>query len=257
MNRVRIIPVLTIDGQSLVKTVKFKRPNYLGDPINAIKIFNDKEVDEIAVLDITASVKKRGPDFKLIEEMASECFMPMAYGGGITKIEEIKTLFSLGVEKIILNSALLENENLIADAAEQYGSQSVLVSFDVKKNLLGQYKASFLNAQKNTKTELSELAVKYQTLGAGEVLLHNVDKDGTFGGLDYSLIKNISTSLKIPLIACGGVNSLEDMLRGIQSGASAIAAGSFFAYRNNDTKSILISYPSQKDLIEQIYSKIN
>ncbi len=257
MNRVRIIPVLTIDGQSLVKTVKFKKPNYLGDPINAIKIFNDKEVDEIAVLDITATNKKRGPDFKLIEEMASECFMPMAYGGGITKLEEIKTLFSLGVEKIILNSVLLENEQLISKAAEQYGSQSILVSFDVKKNILGQYKASFSNAQKNSKIELITLAKKYEALGAGELLLNNVDKDGTFSGLDYSLVKMLSESLKIPLIACGGINSLEDMLEGIKSGASAIAAGSFFAYRNKDTKSILISYPSQKDLMEKVYSKIN
>ncbi|HXB39763.1 MAG TPA: AglZ/HisF2 family acetamidino modification protein [Bacteroidia bacterium] len=257
MNRVRIIPVLTIDGQSLVKTVKFKKPNYLGDPINAIKIFNDKEVDEIAVLDITASIKKRGPDFKLIEEMASECFMPMAYGGGITKMEEIKILFSLGVEKIILNSILSENENLISQASAQYGSQSILVSFDVKRNLLGRYKASFFNAQKNTKTELVELAKKYESLGAGELILHNVDKDGTFGGLDYNLVKQLSSNLKIPLIACGGINSLEDMLQGIKSGASAIAAGSFFVYRNNDTKSILISYPSQKDLAEKVYSKIN
>jgi cyclase len=256
MNRVRIIPVLTIDGLSLVKTVKFKKPNYLGDPINAIKIFNDKEVDEIAVLDITASSKKKGPNFKLIEEMATECFMPMAYGGGITSIEEIKKIFSLGVEKIILNSILLEKPDLIQEAAEQYGSQSVLASVDIKKNLFGSYKPAFVSGDRIAKEGVVELAKKYQTYGAGEILLHNIDKDGTFGGLDEVLIKQVSAALSVPLIACGGVNSFENMLSGIQAGASAIAAGSYFAYRNNDTRSILISYPSPKELKEKIYSKL-
>lgn len=257
MRRVRVIPVLTIDEQSLVKTVKFRKPNYLGDPINAIKIFNDKEVDEIAVLDISASPKKREPHFKLIEEMASECFMPMAYGGGITSLGQIKQLFSLGVEKIILNSVLLENEKLIAQAAELYGSQSVLVSLDIKKSLIGPPKACFCSGEKSAKGSLVEMARKYESMGAGELILHNIDRDGTFMGLDHPLIKTISSALRIPLIACGGVNSAEDILEGIRSGASAIAAGSFFVYRNNDTKSILISYPSQKELTDKIYSKLN
>jgi len=257
MRRVRVIPVLTLDGQSLVKTVKFRKPNYLGDPINAIKIFNDKEVDEIVVLDITASTKKKSPDLNFIGEMASECFMPLAYGGGITSLDVIKQLFSLGVEKIILNSALHENEKLITQAAELYGSQSVLVSLDVKKSLIGPPKASYYSGEKSTKGSLGEMAQRYESLGAGELILHNIDRDGTFSGLDYPLIKTISSALRIPLIACGGVNSPEDMLEGIRSGASAIAAGSFFVYRNNDTRSILISYPSQKELTEKIYSKLN
>jgi cyclase len=256
MNRVRIIPVLTIDGLSLVKTVRFRKPNYLGDPINAIKIFNDKEVDEIAVLDITASVRRKGPNFKLIEEMASECFMPMAYGGGISKLEEIKKIFSLGVEKVILNSVLLEKPELIREAAEQYGSQSILASLDVKKNFLGSQRAAFVSGDKISKEDIVSLAKKYEAWGAGEILLHNIERDGTFIGLDDELIKSVASDLKVPLIACGGVNSLEDMLRGIKAGASAIAAGSYFAYRNKDTRSILISYPSQKDLKEKIYSKI-
>jgi cyclase len=256
MNRARIIPVLTVDGLSLVKTIKFRKPNYLGDPINAIKIFNDKEVDEIAVLDITASSKKKGPNFKLIEEMASECFMPMAYGGGITTLEEIQNIFSLGVEKIILNSVLLERPELISQAAEHYGSQSILASVDVKKGLFGSYKPAYISGEKVSKEDIVVLAQKYETLGAGEILLHNIEREGTFAGLDDALIRSVSSGLKVPLIACGGVNSLENMREGIKAGASAIAAGSYFAYRNNDTRSILISYPSQKDLKEKIYSKI-
>ena len=257
MNRVRIIPVLTIDEQNLVKTVKFKKPNYLGDPINAIKIFNNKEVDEIAVLDITASIRKKGPDFKLIGQMASECFMPLAYGGGIRNLEDIRTLFSLGVEKVILNSILLEDEQIITRAAELYGSQSILVSLDIKKNLLGKQQVAYLSGQKTWKGEIDRQAQKYESLGAGELLLNIIDRDGTFTGPDLALIKQVSSALKIPLIACGGVRSCEDMLLGIQSGASAVAAGSYFVYRNNDTRSILISYPSQTELKEKIYSKLN
>jgi len=256
VRRIRLIPVLTIDGLKLVKTVKFKNPKYLGDPINAIKIFNEKEVDEIAILDITASTENKSPNFKLIEEMASECFMPLAYGGGIKTIEDIKTLFSLGVEKIILNSILLHHSEIITKAAELYGSQSIVVSLDTKKSLFSSYKACFLSGKKNTDENLIELVKKYELLGAGEILLNNIDREGTFTGLDHKLINSLSSVLKIPLIACGGVNSINDMAEGVKAGASAIAAGSFFAYKNNDTQSILINCPSQKDLIELLYSKI-
>lgn len=257
MRRARIIPVLTIDGQSLVKTVKFRKPNYLGDPINAIKIFNDKEVDEVVVLDISASAKNKKPDFSFIGEMASECFMPLAYGGGIRDLADIKTLFSLGVEKVILNSVLQDNENLVREAADLYGSQSIVISLDIRKNLFGKYVAAFQNGQKTRKEEIVQLASHCQQLGAGEIILHSIDKEGTFSGPDDQLIKQVSGALKIPLVACGGIASFEDMVSCIRSGASAVAAGSFFVYRNNDTRSILISYPSQKELKEKIYSKLN
>jgi imidazole glycerol-phosphate synthase subunit HisF len=257
VRRVRLIPILTIDGQKLVKTVKFKNPNYLGDPINAIKIFNEKEVDEIAVLDITASTQNKSPNFKLIEEMAGECFMPLAYGGGIKSIEDIKTLFSLGVEKIILNTTLQHNPEIITQAAGLYGSQSIVVSLDIKKSVFGNYKTCFCNGKKNGDDIPEKFAKKMESLGAGEILLNNIDKEGTFSGLDYKLINSLSKVLKIPLIACGGTNSISDILEGIKSGASAIASGSFFAYKNNDTQSILINYPSQKDLTEQLYLKLS
>ena len=257
MRRIRLIPILTIEGQKLVKTVQFKKPQYLGDPINAIKIFNEKEVDEIVVLDITATKEGKQPNFKLVEEMASECFMPLAYGGGIRTMGDIKTLFSFGIEKIIVNSILENKPEIIIEASELFGSQSIVASIDTRKSFFGNYITYFKSGKRKSDENIEVIAGKIEALGAGEILLNNIDRDGTFLGLDYKLINSISKLLKIPLIACGGVNSIKDIEESIKAGASAVAAGSFFAYKNNNTNSILINYPSQKDLTEFLYSKLN
>jgi imidazole glycerol-phosphate synthase subunit HisF len=244
--RRRFIPVLTIEGPSprLVKTVKFKKPNYLGDPINAIKIFNDKMVDEIVILDISASRQGREPNFELIYEMAGECFSPLGYGGGITNFEQVKKLFKLGVEKIILNSATPNGEQLIRDSAELFGSQSVVACIDVRKKLFGPVKPHFFSATKSGSEDVIDWAHKLVSWGVGELIVQDVDRDGTFEGLNHALIKEVAEAVNVPVIACGGARSLEDMELAITSSeASGVAAGSLFVYRNNDPKSILINYP--------------
>lgn len=247
--RARVIPVLTIDGNRLVKTVKFKNPNYLGDPINAIKIFNDKMVDEIVVLDITASKNNREPNYDLIYEMAGECFSPLGYGGGVSTYDQAARIFSLGVEKIIFNSVVNANPQVITETAKAFGSQSVVVSIDVKKKLLGALAPSFKSASDTGKLGLEEFASYVEGLGAGEIVINDVERDGTFKGMNYDLIKRIAGSVGVPVVACGGANSIDNLLASISHGASAVAAGSIFAYKGNNTKSILISYPTPEDLL--------
>ena len=257
MRRVRVIPVLTVIGRKLVKTVRFKKPNYLGDPINAIKIFNDKEVDEIIVLDIGLSKKiNKVIQFDLIEEMGSECFMPLAYGGGIKHFDDAKRVFELGVEKVILNSCLSENCALITKIAETYGSQSVVVSIDVRKTLFNKRKLAFESGKRTIKTDITKFIEAIEAHGAGEILIQSIDKDGTFQGYDLELCKKVAEGTSLPVIACGGASSIDDFLESIRySGCSAVAAASLFGYSNLDTRSILINYPSQDDLTNKLFSK--
>ena len=257
MNRVRIIPVLGIDKYKLVKTVKFNNPNYIGDPINAIKIFNDKEVDEIIVVDIRASINKREPNYKLIEDIASECFMPFSYGGGINTLSQAKKIFSLGVEKVILNSALDSNPNLISEIANVYGSQSIVAALDFKKNLLGNYKLYFKSGGKVCKYNFLEYVNKLIANGVGELLITDISKEGTFSGYNKELITIISESVNIPVVANGGCFSLKDMLSICQNtNCSAVAAGSLFVYRNNDYRSILINYPTEEVKTNEIFKNL-
>ena len=257
MRRVRVIPVLTLDGTKLVKTVKFKKPNYIGDPVNAIKIFNDKEVDEIVVLDITASKQGKAPNFRLIEEMAGECFMPLAYGGGIRSLDDASRLFSLGVEKIIVNTAMNAAPKVISQISEGYGAQAMVVSIDVRKKMFGGNKVHFVSGQKAGNDDPVTAAIKAEALGAGELFLNHIDRDGTFQGYDLDLLKTITQAVNVPVVACGGARSIEDFHAAIgKSGASAVAAGSMFVYRGNDTRSILINYPAQRDLMEGLYTQI-
>ncbi|WP_306640429.1 AglZ/HisF2 family acetamidino modification protein [Sanyastnella coralliicola] len=252
MQRARIIPILTVDNGKLVKTVKFKKPNYIGDPINAIKIFNDKMIDEIVILDITASKQGRKPNTDLIYEMASECFSPLGYGGGITSFEEAKKVFDQGVEKVIINSAIAGNASLLQEIADAYGSQSVVVSLDVKKPLFGGMRPCFRSASDVIKEDIVAFAQRMESAGAGELIVHNTDRDGTFSGLDRELTKSVASAVGIPVIACGGAHSVEDMNETISAtGASAAAAGSIFVYKDRNPKSILISYPTPEDIISR------
>ncbi len=255
MRRVRVIPVLLIHKGGLVKSVRFKNYKYVGDPINAVKIFNEKEIDEIIVLDIDATREKRPPDFEKIKEIAGEAFIPLAYGGGITTIEEIKQLFYLGVEKIILNHAAIHKPSLISAAAATVGSQSVVVSVDVKKNMFGKYKVYTRNGNESTGMDPVDFSLKIQKAGAGEIMLNAMERDGTYLGYDLTLIKNVTSRLKIPVIACGGASDFEGFVEAVQHGASALAASSMFVFQRPH-QAVLISYPSQQEFNIKLFSKL-
>lgn len=256
MRRIRVIPSLLIQRGGLVKSVRFKQHKYVGDPINAVKIFNDKEVDEIVILDISASMEKRGPDFKMIGELTTEAFMPLAYGGGITHLDEVAQLIALGVEKIVLNLSAFSNPRLISDAAAFAGRQSVVVSIDVKKNLLGKRRVYTLGGTKDMGKDPVTFAKEVETLGAGEILLNAIDRDGTGSGYDLELIEKVSGAVSIPVVAVGGANSLQDFKTAVVHGASAVAAGSMFVFQGPH-RAVLISYPQQKDLKEKLFSHLN
>lgn len=253
MGRIRIIPALLLHKGGLIKSVKFKDYKYVGDPINAVKIFNEKEVDEIAIIDIDASRERRGPDIKKIAEIASEAFMPMAYGGGISRIEQIKEIYYNGIEKVILNNAAVKNPALITEAARLFGSQSVVVSIDVKKHLFKGVKVYSDNGKTNTGFSATEFAKQMENAGAGEILLNNIDRDGMYSGYDLHLIRDVSQSVRIPVIAMGGASSLEDFKEAVEHGASAVAAGSMFVFQRPHN-AVLISYPTQHELTKKVYS---
>ncbi len=248
--RPRILPILTMEGRKLVKTVRFADPKYIGDPINALKIFNDKMVDEIIVLDISASREQRKPNFEYLHEMASECFSPLGYGGGIQTLDDAKRVFACGVEKVILNTVVNDKPELISEIANIYGSQSVVVSIDVKKTLLHGERAYVRSGTKRIAASIVDWAKSLEDRGAGELMVHRIDRDGTFSGLDRVLTSNIAHAVNIPVIAAGGAASVHDMLSTIvECGASAAAAGSIFVYRGGNTQSILISYPTPADIL--------
>ncbi len=244
MGHVRIIPVLLLHNGGLYKTVKFKNPQYVGDPINTVKIFNEKEADELVLLDYTASVENRGPDFKKIAEIAGEAFMPMAYGGAIRSFEDARKVFDAGFEKVILNSAVPDNSFLLREIADVYGSQAVVVSIDIKRNLLGKYKIRSFSGTRSVDKPPVDYAREVEQAGAGEIMLNAIHRDGTWEGYDIPLIKMISEAVTIPVIACGGAGNTEDFKKVIkEGGASAVAAGSMFVYQKKGM-GVLISFPS-------------
>jgi len=248
MLRTRVIPCLLLKDQGLVKTVKFSDPTYVGDPINAVRIFNDKQVDELLFLDITASVEGRKPNFKVISEIASECFMPLGYGGGIRSLEDIGTLLVSGVEKACINSRVVENPALIKSASDAFGSQSIVVSIDVKKNLFGKNVVYIYSGSRNTGLDPVEYAKQVEQLGAGEIFLNSIDRDGTMQGYDVDLVRKLSDAVTIPVVACGGAGKLSDIDEVLgKGGASAAAAGSLFVF-DGKHRAVLISYPSKQEL---------
>ncbi|MFI5150582.1 MAG: AglZ/HisF2 family acetamidino modification protein [Bacteroidia bacterium] len=256
MKRIRVIPVLLVNKGKLVKTVKFKDPVYVGDPINAVKIFNDKEVDELIVLDITASREQRHPDFEMVGELAGECFMPLAYGGGITSLEDVKKIFDKGIEKVSLNTGLLEQKGLIENIARLYGSQSVVASVDVSRNMFGKYVAYTRGGREKCSLGLKELLNVLESRGVGEVMINSIDQDGTGKGYDLDLVKFVAESVTLPVIACGGAGTISHLTQAVVAGhASAVAAGSMFVF-NGKHKAVLISYPSQEVLTKELYAQI-
>jgi imidazole glycerol-phosphate synthase subunit HisF len=244
----RVIPCLLLRGKGLVKTIRFKDPTYLGDPINIVRIFNDKEVDELTFLDITASVEDRQPPFDLLQDIASECFIPFGYGGGVKSIEEIRRLLKIGIEKIVLNTSAIENRPLIKQAVVEFGSSTIVISVDYRKTLLGKSEVYCRSGKKASGIDPVSFAKEMEQAGAGVLILNCIDRDGTMQGYDIETVKKVSSSVSIPVIACGGARNLQDMARVVkEGGASAAAAGSMFVFQGPH-RAVLISYPSQIDL---------
>jgi len=254
LKRIRVIPVLLIKDGGLVKSVQFKNHKYVGDPINAVKIFNEKEVDELAMLDISATAKGIAPNLKQIADIAGEAFMPVSYGGGITTIDQVKNILYNGIEKVVLNKSAHTNPALITEIANAFGSQSVVVSIDLKKTLWGKNKVFIDNGTKNTGLDPVQFAKECEQRGAGEILLNSIDRDGTYKGYDTEMLEEVSSSVAIPIVACGGAGKVEDFREAIVKGkASAVSAGSMFVFQRPHN-AVLISYPSQTELIEKLYT---
>ena len=245
----RIIPCLLINDDDLVKTTNFKNPVYLGDPINTAKIFNDKEVDELIVIDISATKNRKSPSFKIIEEIASECFMPLTYGGGINDFETAEKLFYSGVEKVCIQESSFNDLSLLNKISNRYGSQSLVMSIDVKKNFFKSKKVFRTANSKFSKFTLTEFAKLGIDNGVGEILLTSIDNEGLMKGLDYEIISELSRNIDVPIIAHGGVGSKNHIINGFKSGANAIAVGSFFVFQG-PLKGVLISYLDQKEIRE-------
>lgn len=242
----RLIPCLLLDNGKLVKTVQFKKPVYVGDPINAVKIFNDKEVDELVFLDINATRARKSPDFAYLKKITEQCFMPLCYGGGITSLEDIGMLFRIGFEKVSINAAAVDHPELISEAAKVYGSQSIVGAMDVGKNLFGKAVVKTVNGAHSTKYSPGEYAKRLEEAGAGEIFLNSITQDGMMEGYDRELISEVAGSVRVPVIACGGTGSLQDCKRAIDSGASAAAAGSIFVFWGVN-KAVLINYPDSSE----------
>jgi imidazole glycerol-phosphate synthase subunit HisF len=248
VNIPRVMPCLLVEDGRLVKTVKFKNPTYVGDPVNAIKIYNEKEVDELIIVDIIATKQKREPNFKLIKEIANECFMPVCYGGGISSIDEMKKLFNLGIEKVAVNSHAIDNPGLIKKAAEAFGNQSVICSMDVKKNIFGRYQVLTHNGTRNSKKTPVEYAQFVEKFGAGEILLNAIDKDGTWSGFDLELIKSVTDNVNVPVIALGGAGNSDHIAEAVKNaGASAVGLGSMAVFQGKDL-GVLVNFPARKTL---------
>ncbi len=255
----RIIPCLLIKNKGLVKTVNFRNPKYIGDPINAVKIFNEKEVDELIVLDIDASVDKRQPDYNMIQNIAEECRMPLCYGGGVKSVEQVEKIIGLGVEKVAISSAAIDNPGLIEKASKCVGNQSIVVVLDIKKRLFGNnYNIWLKNAMEKTRKDPIEFAIELEQLGAGEIVLNSIDKDGTMNGYDITLIEKLINSMSIPITVLGGAGSLKDIGSLISKfGLVGAAAGSLFVFKGA-YRAVLINYPSRAEkeaMLSENYSE--
>ena len=241
------MPCLLLSGHGLVKTRKFKDPVYLGDPVNAVRIFNDKEVDELVILDIDASREGREPNYEVIAEIAGECFMPVAYGGGVKTLEQARRLIRCGVEKVVINTAALASYDVIREIAQVFGRQAVVGAIDVKKTLLGGYRVVAKSASVEAKTPLDEHVQALVAAGVGEIFLNSVDRDGMMEGYDLVLIQRVAGQVNVPVVACGGAGHVDHLAAAVQKGASAVAAGSLFVFHGR-RRAVLINYPQGLDL---------
>lgn len=253
MLRPRIIPCLLVHKSGLVKTVQFKDPKYVGDPLNAVKIFNEKEADELILIDIDASVEGKEPDYQLIKNIASECRMPLCYGGGVKTVEQAQKIINLGAEKVAISSALVNDIELVTKIGRVIGNQSVVAVLDVKKKgLFKKYEIHIHNAKKSTGLDALDFAIQLADVGVGEIVLNSVDNDGVMKGYDYTLIEKIKSQVNIPVTALGGAGSLHDIEELIRRyGVIGAAAGSLFVFKGV-YKAVLINYPNPEQKIELI-----
>lgn len=246
-HRPRIIPVLLLHRNQLYKTVEFGDPKYVGDPRNAVRIFNDLGADELVLLDIDASKEKKPPNLELIEEIVSEAFMPVGYGGGIADFETARRVLRIGVEKIVLCTAAGENPELVRETSSAFGSQSVVGCIDVRRQRLRGYRCLVRSGSQRLEHGPTELAASYVAAGAGEILVNSIDRDGTFSGYDLDLLKAVAANVNVPIIACGGAGSYEDLARVVhEAGASAAAAGSLFVFQRPH-RAVLITFPTEAE----------
>ena len=239
--------MLLLAEDGLVKTVRFRSPSYVGDPINALRIFNEKEVDEVVVLDVRATAEGRGPDLARVRDLAGECFMPLCWGGGVRTLEDVAGLVAAGAEKVAINTRAAEDPAFVEAAAARFGSSTLVVSMDVKRGFLGKETVWTAGGRKDTKRGPVEFAREMERRGAGEILLQSIDRDGTFSGYDLDLVGRVADAVSIPVVACGGAGSLADLRRAVGVHASAAAAGSLFVFQGPH-RAVLISYPSPADL---------
>lgn len=250
--RPRVIPVLLVEDGGLVKTINFKRRIYLGDPINTVRLLNDMEVDELVVLDISATKNNSGPNYQLIEDIRNEAFMPLAYGGGVQKSKEVIDLINIGIEKVVFNEACFESSNLIRETANLIGSQSLVASINIKKTFLKKYKIYSYSKRKNIDHSIEHFIKKVEDDGVGEIIFNCVDRDGTWDGYDLELVKSISQHATVPIVACGGAGSLFHLKDVIKAGADAASAGSLFSFQGKDM-GVLTNYPDSKTLNDLFY----
>jgi imidazole glycerol-phosphate synthase subunit HisF len=243
----RVIPCLLMLRGGLVKTVKFRDPKYVGDPINAVRIFNDKEVDELVFLDIGATPSNTGPNFDLLADIASEAFMPFGYGGGISTVDQVKRLYALGVEKVILNSVTATDPGFVNKAVQIAGSSGVVVSIDVRRTWTGKYSVWIEGGRRDTKKDPVGHAREMESRGAGEILLNSIDHDGVMRGYDLELIQSVAAAVNVPVVAAGGAGQLRHFKAAVDHGAAAVAAGSMFVFHGKH-RAVLITYPAHDEL---------
>lgn len=248
----RIIPSLLLRGNGFVKTRRFKDAVYLGDCFNTVRLFNEKEADELMILDIEATAAGRPPRFEFLRDLAGECFMPVAYGGGVRSLEDMQKLFAAGFEKVSVNTQGWNDPELIRTAAREFGAQSVIASIDVRRTLFGRFEVYVEGGRRGTGQDPVAAARRAADLGAGELLLNSIDRDGTMQGYDLDLIRRVADAVEIPVIACGGAGSLSDFRQAIQEGhASAVAAGSYFVFTGKH-RAVLITYPSHAAILREL-----
>jgi cyclase len=250
----RIIPILQLSKRQFIKTIRFRKRTYVGDPMNILRIFNDKEADELVILDIDAHRSGRGPDTDYIKQVAAECFMPITYGGGITRLKQADELFAAGVDKICLNTSAATQPELITSVADKYGAQAVVVSIDVRKKLFGTYTAVIQGATRNVRLKLTDYVHRCQEQGCGEILVNSVDRDGTMSGYDLDLLATVAQHSSVPVVACGGAATNSDLHSAIKDAeVAAAAAGSMFVFQGPH-RAVLISYPKRHKL-EAIFNE--
>lgn len=245
--RPRVVVVLLVSNRDIVKTVSFAKPTYIGDPINTIRIFNEKEVDEIAVLDISATSQKRGPDFEFLSDIAAEAFMPLSYGGGVQSLSDARSLFRLGFEKVVVSTAAFRTETFLHQLVDEFGSSSIVVCLDVKRGKRGEFHVVVGSGTESIDRSLESVLGFLDSANVGEVIIQSIDRDGTASGYDIDLIRTASEKLSCQLVALGGAGSLRDFRPAISSGASAVGAGSLFCFYG-PRRAVLINYPEQDEL---------